>query len=175
MQGLIEMVSSRIAGEERARMAGNRTLVLGLGNPILSDDGLGVHAAMAVRAALPSHAPVDVEEICVGGLALMECMVGYENVILIDALAPDRRPPGTLQRLELDDLRQLSPTLHSASAHDTNLVTALETGRRIGLSLPERITIFAVSVENVWDFSSRMTPAVARAIPDIVRAVRLQR
>lgn len=152
-------------------MTEGKTLVLGLGNPILSDDGVGVHAAVAVQRALPPHACVAVEEACVGGLALMESMVGYDRVILIDAFIRGEGPAGTIQRLDLDELRQLSPTQHQASAHDTTLVTALETGRRIGLSLPEQITIFAVAVDNVTDFSSRMTPAVARALPAIVQAV----
>ncbi len=148
-----------------------RTLVLGLGNPILSDDGVGVRAAMAVRAALPPHTAIDVDEACVGGLSLMERMVGYDRVILIDALDPGHGPPGTVQRLDLADLQRLCPTQHNASAHDTNLVTALDAGRRIGLTLPDEITIFAIAVENICDFSDSMTPAVADAIPHVVQAV----
>jgi hydrogenase maturation protease len=152
-------------------VAGVKTLVLGLGNPILGDDGAGVEVAASVRAALSPQMNIDVEEACVGGLALMERMIGYDRAILIDALDPGHAPSGTVQRLELADLQRLCPTLHSASAHDTNLVTALEAGRRIGLPLPSQITIFAVAVENVWDFSDSMTPAVARSIPCVVQAV----
>jgi hydrogenase maturation protease len=147
------------------------TLLLGLGNPILSDDAIGVRAAEAVQAALPQDAKVDVEEACVGGLSLMERMVGYDRAILIDALCLGEAPVGTVRRLSMQTLTELSPTQHSASAHDTNLATALATGRRMGLALPQSVVIFAVEVENVLDFGEELTPAVAQALPEVTAAV----
>jgi hydrogenase maturation protease len=153
-----------------------RTLILGLGNPILTDDGVGVRVAEAVQAALPptvggASSVIDVQEMSVGGLALMEAMIGYERVILIDALWEPGVVPGSVQRMSLDDLRALSPTQHSASPHDANLITALELGKGMGLPLPMEITIYAIGVENVLDFADAPTPAVAAAIPLVVEAV----
>jgi hydrogenase maturation protease len=161
-----------------------KTLVLGLGNPILTDDGVGVLVAEAVREALPSDTAIDVSEASVGGLRLMERVVGYDRVILIDALhnpienqagqhpaASLGRNPGAIHRLTLEDLRNISPTQHSASAHDTSLITALEMGERIGLSLPKEFIIYAVEVENIIDFGEEPTPAVAEAIPKVTAAV----
>jgi hydrogenase maturation protease len=68
-------------------------------------------------------------------------------------------------------LREISPTQHSASAHDTSLVTALEAGKKLGMKLPAEILIFAVEVENVLDFSDHPTPAVAAAIPTVAEMV----
>lgn len=162
-----------------------KTLVLGLGNPILTDDGVGVRVAEAVRAALPPGSPVEVSEAGVGGLELMERLLGYERVILIDALyhpngtvpagepsaARPGRNPGTIHRMELDDLRRISPTQHSASAHDTSLVTALEMAERMGFDIPQMLVIYAVDVENIIDFGEEPTPAVAAAIPEVTGAV----
>jgi hydrogenase maturation protease len=161
-----------------------KTLVLGLGNPILTDDGVGVRVAEAVRAALPPDTSVEVSEASVGGLRLMERVVGYERVILIDALhhpienqagqhpaASLGRNPGTIHRLILEDLRNISPTQHSASAHDTSLITALEMGQRLGLPLPKEFIIYAIEVENIIDFGEEPTPAVAEAIPRVAAAV----
>ena len=149
------------------------TLVVGLGNPILGDDGVGVQVADAVRAALSPHAPVDVEEACVGGLSLMERMVGYDRAILIDAFCDEDTAPGTLTRMSLHELAATSPTQHSASAHDTSLVTAIDAGRRMGLRLPTHVTIFAIVVDaaHLYAFSDELTPAVAATIPAAVRAV----
>jgi hydrogenase maturation protease len=161
-----------------------KTLVLGLGNPILTDDGVGVRVAEAVRAALaasseaggsngaapyPEH--IDITEVSVGGLTLMETMVGYDRVILIDAFEGDGLMPGQMRRMTLDDLCSVSPTQHSASPHDASLVTALELGRRMGLALPGEIIIYAIGIENVMDFSDQPTPAVAAAIPQATTAV----
>ncbi len=149
-----------------------KTLVLGLGNPILTDDGVGVRVAEAVRQALPPDAAVEVDELSTGGLDLMERMVGYNRVILIDALQYGQNsPPGSIYRLTLSDLQAISPTQHSASAHDTNLVTALEMGRRMALSLPEEIIIYGIEVENILDFGEEPTPAVKQAIPKVTAAV----
>ena len=159
-----------------------KTLVVGLGNPILTDDGVGVKVALAVEARLgvAKKENIEVTEASVGGLRLMEMMIGYDRVILIDALVSrNGHQPGTVHRLTLDDLRNImeinvwanktvrniNPTQHSASAHDTSLVTALETGRCLGLHLPAEIVVYAIEVENVTDFSDEPTAAVADAIP----------
>ena len=149
-------------------------LVIGLGNPILTDDGIGVIIANQVEKSLTEHEKqaITVTEASVGGLRLMELMVGFQSVILIDAIiSQNGQKPGTFRKFNLDDLRSISPTQHSASAHDTNLITALEAGRLIGLDLPEDITIFAIEVENVLDFSDQPTPAVAESVCPVTSAV----
>jgi hydrogenase maturation protease len=149
-----------------------KTLVIGLGNPILTDDGVGVKVAYTVQDALASTRwNVTVTEASVGGLRLMEMMMGYDRVILIDALQHRDTLPGTIRRMTLEDLRTISPTQHSTCAHDTSLVTALEMGQEIGLPLPKNITIYAVGVENVTYFGEQPTPAVAEAIPQVTAAV----
>ena len=148
-----------------------KTLVLGLGNPILTDDGVGVRVAEIVRARLLDKAHIDVTEISVGGLTLMEAMIGYDRVIVIDAIQKNGDRPGTIYRMTLEDLHAISPTQHSGSPHDTNLITALEIGKRMGMTLPQDIVIYAISVENVIDFGDRLTPAVAAAVPQVVASI----
>ena len=148
-----------------------KTLVLGLGNPILTDDGVGVWVARMVQRALPPDSGVEVSEASLGGLALMERMVGYDRVILIDALQTGGGQPGAIRRLTLDELASISPTQHAASAHDTNLVTALEMGQRMQLALPREVIIYGIEVEQVFEFGERPTPAVAAALPRAAAAV----
>jgi hydrogenase maturation protease len=155
-------------------MQEKKTLIIGLGNPILTDDGVGVKVAYEVERALASvdREDITVTEASAGGLRLMELMVGYDRVILIDAFSgSNSAAPGTVHRMTLDDLRSISPTQHSTCPHDTTLVTALDFGLRMGLPLPEEISIHAVEVENVTDFSEEPTPAVAAAIPKVTAAV----
>lgn len=147
-----------------------KTLVIGLGNPVLTDDGVGIYAAQAVREALPPEANVDVIELAVGGLALMEAMSGYERVVLIDALwAPEHQAGQVIQF----DAGHLPATLNTASTHDADLPTALRVGRRLGVPLPldEDIQIVAVTAHEVLTFGERPTPVVAAAIPDAVNKV----
>jgi hydrogenase maturation protease len=150
-----------------------RTLVLGLGNPILTDDGVGIHA---VRAAAARYAPADgvtFSEASVGGLRLLDAMAGYERVILVDAIQTSGGRPGDVYQLAASDL---PASLHSGSTHDMSLHTALDLGRRLGMKLPGDgdIIIFAVEAEDVLTFSDSCTQAVARAIPRAMEAVRAQ-
>jgi hydrogenase maturation protease len=149
-----------------------KTLVIGLGNPILTDDGVGVKVAYELEALLADSWPdVTVTEASAGGLRLMELMLGYDRAIIVDAFTNGSNTPGKMHRMTLDDLRAISPTQHSASAHDTTLVTALDAGREMGMHLPDEVVIYAIEVENVIDFSEEPTTAVAAAIPGAVTAV----
>jgi len=150
-----------------------KTLIIGLGNPILTDDGVGVKVAYAVRDALGSAGrdAVTITEASVGGLRLMEMMEGYQQVILVDAIQTADGQPGTIYRLSLDDIASAVPTQHSASAHDMNLPTAMEMGRRLGLALPERVEIFAIEAQDVVTFGEACTPQVAAVIPAVTEQV----
>jgi hydrogenase maturation protease len=146
-----------------------KTLVLGLGNPILTDDGIGIHVVRELMArSLPDN--VTCAEASVGGLRLLEVIAGYERVILVDAIQTRNGKPGDIHRLHADDLRA---SLHAGSTHDLSLAGALRLGRSMGMALPEdkSIVIIAVEVEDVLTFDEKCTPAVAAAIPRAAEAV----
>ena len=141
-----------------------KTLVIGLGNPILTDDGVGIYASRLVKYALPDDTDIDVIELSVGGLSLMEAMIDYERVILIDAIW---QPDTLAGKMFQFDAGHLPDTLNTASAHDADLPTALRVGRELGASLPElkNIQIVAVQIADTLTFGEDPTPPVAAAIP----------
>ena len=147
------------------------TLIVGLGNPILGDDGVGWKVAEALRELGPG-AGLDAEVDCVasGGLDLMERLQGYEHAILVDAMKTGSAPGGTVSVFSLEELADPSAG-HSSSAHDASLLTALEAGRRLGLDLPETVTVVAIEAATVHDFSEQLSPAVADAVPRAVQAI----
>jgi len=143
--------------------------VLGLGNPILTDDGVGIHVVRAM-AAQCQRDDVTFAEASVGGLRLLDVIAGYERVVLVDAIQTRDGRAGDIHRLHPNDLRA---SLHSGSTHDLSLTGALALGRGLGLTLPgdEAITILAIEVEDVLTFGEACTPAVAAAIPRAVEVV----
>ena len=149
-----------------------KILVLGLGNPVVSDDSVGLRVAEKLKPLLADRAGVEVAEDYWGGLRLMERMIGFDRAIIIDAMQSGD-PPGTVRRLTPDSIA----TQHSASAHDVNLPTALEFGRQAGMSLPknEHILLVGIEAEDILTFGERCTPAVEAAIPlaveEVMRAV----
>ena len=143
------------------------TLVVGLGNPILGDDGIGWRVADAVRVREPN---VEIDCLALGGLSLMERLVGYERVIIVDSIQTRDGRIGQVYRFALDDLPDLSAG-HTTAVHDTSLQTALKMGRTMGAKLPDEVQIVAVEAERVYDFSEELTPQVAAAIPEATQAV----
>lgn len=145
-----------------------RTLVLGLGNPILRDDSVGLRVAEAIAAKMTGREDVVVEQDTWGGLRLMEHMIGFDRAIIIDAIQTHSHPPGTLHRLHPDDM----PTQRSASAHDVNLATALAFGRQAGARLPqdEQILLIGIEAADVQTFDEALSPDLERALPRAIEA-----
>ena len=145
-----------------------RTLVLGLGNPILRDDSIGLRVVQELRVRLGEVPDIEVSEDYWGGLRLMERMIGYDRAIIIDAIRTDAEP-GTIHMLSPNDI----PTQRSISAHDVNLLTALEVGRQAGAQLPPQSEILIVGVEaaDVQTFDEALTPELETALPQAVEAV----
>jgi hydrogenase maturation protease len=147
-----------------------KTLVIGLGNPILTDDGVGIYVVREVARTLPPQPDVDLVELSVGGVALMEEMVGYERCILVDAMWTSEDQVG---QVWVFDAGELPDTLNTASTHDADLPTALKLGRTLGAPLPEDtdIQIVAIGAREVLTFGESPTPAVAVAISEAVTRV----
>jgi hydrogenase maturation protease len=145
-----------------------KTLILGLGNPLVSDDSVGLRVVAGLKPLLADRPDITVDEDHWGGLRLMERMVGYERAIVIDAICTGA-PAGTLHRLGTGDIA----TQRSASAHDVNLPTALAFGRQSGAQLPADDQILLVGVEavDILTFGDQLTPAVEQAIPRAITLV----
>ena len=144
-----------------------KTLVLGLGNPILSDDGVGIKAAHEVANQL-NNPQVTVVETSTAGLSLLDSIVGYDKLIIIDAIQTERGEAGEIYRMGTADF---SLTKHFSSPHQINLATALELGKMLNLAMPKEITVFAVEAKDITSFSEECTPEVEKAIPEAVRMV----
>jgi hydrogenase maturation protease len=140
-----------------------KTVVIGLGNPILGDDGVGWVVAEEVRKHLPPDLPVDVDCLSLGGISLMERLIGYQRAILIDAFISDQEE-GSILVSKLEELPNYS-AFHLTSAHDMSLQNALEMGRRLGADLPAETIVVGVSARHVYDFSEELSPPVEAAVP----------
>jgi hydrogenase maturation protease len=141
-----------------------KTLIIGLGNPILGDDGAGWQVVDRLAASLGPHASIEFDCLSLGGLSLMERMLGYRRVILVDTIDTGRSARGSVSVFPLAALTDpLSG--HSASIHDASLMTALQAARDMGAEVPARIDVIAIESGRVYEFSERLSPAVAQAVP----------
>ena len=133
----------------------NRTLVLGLGNDILSDDGVGLQAARRVGELIGDRA--DVAEASVATIDLLPLMSGYDRVVIIDAfLSPDLRP-GTTVRTTADDLPK---GFGYRSFHTLTFREVLEMGEWLGLPMPAEVVIHGLAVDETTTFGEDFSPRV---------------
>lgn len=144
-----------------------KTLILGLGNPILRDDGVGIKVAREIGRRLISSS-IDVREASVAGLGLLELIQGYTKVVLIDSIQIKGGVPGEILPLDLNVLR---PTIRLTSPHDVNFATAIELGKKLGLNLPGEIRIYAIQVEDISTFGENCSPSVEGAISGIAEKI----
>lgn len=137
--------------------------VVGLGNPILRDDGVGLQVAQRVAARLDGVRPgVEVVESEVGGFALLELLAGCDAAVLIDAIQREGLRPGEVLRLQPD---QIQASARLISVHEIDLPSVLELGRELGVALPEQVVIVAIQAQDLRTFGESLTPAVAAAVP----------
>jgi len=142
------------------------TLVLGMGNPILSDDGLGLTVARRLRD-LPMPGDVEVAESEVGGLRLLELVRGFTKVVIIDALKSGGEA-GAIRRVDGNEFRGGH---RYGSAHSIHLGTALELGHQLGYDMPGEVVVYAVEAADVETFGETLSPAVAAAADRVVTLV----
>jgi len=152
-------------------------IVVGVGNPILGDDGIGWRVVEEVErrwAAEPRAGaePPPVAFLCVslGGLSLMERLVGAGRAILVDAVRTRDRPVGTVFAIPLAELIP-GVSGHLDNAHDASLPVALAAGRSLGADLPAEITVVGIEAHRVEEFSEELSPPVAAARLAAVEAV----
>lgn len=143
-----------------------RTLVLGLGNPILSDDAVGIRIARELRKRVDG---VDVEEGAVAGITILDHIQGYDSLVIVDSIKTGKSPPGHLHVLRPEDLDGV--TRPSRSHHGLGLVRTLSIGRRMGYDLPDTIRIYAVEVLRDDEFGENLSPRVEESVPAAVDAI----
>jgi hydrogenase maturation protease len=145
-----------------------RTILIGLGNPILGDDAVGWKVVEQVEQQLQTlrqeEDTFDIVYLSIGGLGLMEHLVGYDRAIIVDAMVAGKELPGTISTQTLEDIFELN-TVHMTSIHDTSLQDAVSLARKMGVSMPKNIIVVGIATDSTYNFSEVLTPQVAAVIP----------
>ncbi len=145
-------------------------LIVGLGNPLQGDDGVGCAVAEALQAtAFHERVPEEVQVIDLGtpGIGLINFVEGRNRVIIVDA-AEMGRAPGEVARLVPEQIR-LDGSVRSFSLHAPGIADSLLLAQALNLRLPE-IVIFGIQPAFIG-WRSGLSPAVQSAVPRVVDAV----
>ena len=142
-------------------------LVLGIGNDILTDDGIGPKLVSDLKNKYFLQEIV-FQNVFLGGLEILELIQGYNTVIFIDAIITKDGIPGSIYQFTPDDFRE---TLHLSNLHDANFLVALDFGRKMGYNLPDKIQIIAIEIIEDRIFSDRFSPKIEEKYIEIFLTV----
>ena len=143
------------------------TLILGVGNDILRDDGIGPVICNKLAAEFPGSS-IDFETINLGGLEIFEFIKEYSQVIIIDAIKTRGGIPGDIYYLTQSDFRE---TCHLSSFHDISFLTALKLGDKIGYEMPE-VGIIAIEIVEDMEFGTEFSPPLKEKFQEIYKDIR---
>ncbi len=139
-------------------------LILGIGNYLMGDEGIGVHVANRLSAM---HLPTDIQIVDggTGGFHLLQYFEEHETVILIDATL-DKNPVGTIRLIEPHYAKDFPQAM---STHDIGLrdmVNALQLMDKM-----PHIYLFVVSIESIQQQGITLTPEIEAIIPDLIQQI----
>jgi len=141
-------------------------LVLGLGNPLCQDDGVGVVAVARLLERWSTGPGVKMLEGGTLGLWLLPLLESYRTVLLVDAIRADGEP-GTLVRIEGEEVARAAA--HRLSVHQVGVGDLMDAAQLRG-TLPPKLTLLGVVPEAV-SLGLGLTPRVERALPLLIQRV----
>ncbi len=145
-----------------------KTILIGLGNPLLTDDAIGIRVARSLSE--DDFSNIDIEEASVGGMELVEMLMGYERAVIVDSIITGKKDVGTISRITPEDFKE---TRNVSNLHNVGFLQALKIWSAAGDDMiPHDIVIYAIEVEDVHTFSETMTPKVEQTLPRVIQLVR---
>ncbi len=144
-----------------------RTIIVGVGNPVLSDDGVGIYVArMLKERGIPG---VSIEELPASGLELLDMVLDYDRAVIVDAIQTEGGTPGDHYIMREEDFKR---SVHGTSPHGFNIATALAMGRQIVPErMPKEIFFVAIEAEDIVNFHEGLTPKVSASLPAIAEMI----
>lgn len=141
---------------------GHGTVVVGLGNPVLGDDGAGLCVAEHL-ARLVAERPIDgvvVRTSRSAGLDLLALLAGFDEAVVVDALAVLHPEPGRVRRLGMDEV---AGSARLVGGHDVSLAAAFRLAAALSIPMPAKVTVYGIEVADIATFSQELTRPVAAA------------
>jgi len=145
-----------------------KVAVLGLGNPVLGDDGVGLRVAAEMERLLGNET---IEGVTVmtgtrGGFELIDLLAGFTHAIIIDSLEIPGSTPGHIRQL---DLEHFSGSARLVGGHELSVANAFELAATMGVEMPGTVEIYGVEGDDMRTLSEEMSPPVAAMVGPLAR------
>jgi hydrogenase maturation protease len=147
-------------------MPEERVTIMGIGNPLMRDEGIGIRVVETLMTAFEFSPAVTLVDAGTMGMSILNLFQDCDYMLVVDAIDGTDEPAGTVVRLTPEDL---APNQVMHSLHDIRLVDVLQSAMLMGLE-PE-VDCIGIQVEDMNELSIGLTPAVEAAVPEAVAAV----
>lgn len=146
-----------------------KTIILGVGNPILRDDGVGVHVAEELKKQIQKPG-VTIDSAFTGGMNLLDLMVDHDRAILIDAVKIKNKKLGEVGLFTLEE----TSACHTCNPHDVSLPQAVDLAKKLGHNrIPKDIKIVGINIGELnYKFGEELSSEIAKAIPKAIELVK---
>ena len=144
-----------------------KVVLLGLGNDLLTDDAIGLRLAAAARERLRDSRNVTVLETTEMGLSLLDLIIGFDSLLLVDAIQSGQVAAGVVHQFDLTELK----IIPAGSPHFLGVGEVLALGRQLGLKVPDRVRVFAIEVQDPFTVSQQLTAGLEGMMPRLVQEV----
>jgi len=152
-----------------------KILVLGMGNDLYGDDGVGLHAVRLLKdewadGATPGEPSSSVEfvECLLSGAALLDVIHGHDALVVIDTIMKAEPLTGRISILEAADIRDFP----GPSPHYVSVPQVLAIGREIGLKMPRTVVIIAVEAKDLFRLGEGLSEDMHTRLPDILEVAK---
>jgi hydrogenase maturation protease len=152
--------------DPRQDSALSRVLVMGVGNPLMGDEGVGPRVVELLRSRYSFPPNVDVVDAGTMGFTILNLLQDLDFLVVVDAIDGTGHEPGTVLSLTPEDM---APNQVMHSLHDARLVDVLDAARLMGLD-PD-VTCVAVQIAAIVHWELELTPVVEAAVPVAADAV----
>ena len=122
------------------------TVVVGLGNPLMTDEGVGIHILHRLMAGSERSGDVDFIDLGLSLMSVVHAIAGRGKAILVDCTCMSD-PPGTIRRFSPDEVASIKAMAHF-SLHEGDLLDALALSQKLG-EYPEEVVIFGIQPETI--------------------------
>ena len=142
-----------------------KTIILGIGNSILSDDGVGIHVVREVKKRI-KNTNITVDEAMTGGMNLLDLIIGYDKAIIIDAVKSKDDEHGFVRRIPISNFN----TMHSCNPHDVSLIEAIEMAKKLGEKrIPKQIIIIGIMMKELpCEFGEILSDKIQATVPKAI-------
>jgi hydrogenase maturation protease len=144
-----------------------KTLILGLGNELFGDDGVGIHVIRELKKRGGFKSNIDLVETSVSGLALLDIIANYDRLVIIDTIKRENPKPGSIRLINLNQIRHVP----GPSPHYVSFPQIITLGKKFGLKMPKLVKIIAVEAKSIYHLGEELSPEVKSAIPEIINKI----